>query len=528
MFVRSLILVPLFLAGCATVPSGARAPAAESDAVEHALFEMAEGAGSEASVDVPRSGAANGSGEVDPIGDGSPVDFRKKPLASFCRENSRVGMSEYAFDVKDDELQRQISANAIDFEDVMPWQASLYPDERVLKANHDRKFFLTGDGDGRGGFDPNDSVLTILDKISKGDLAASTKIWPKNVDAAIRAQEAKSSDRNLIDQQKDFEQASKAFVLLCAKYDFLNVYDCTKALRKVANLMKPVKDVTLFPLVKEIVADPVYARAAVTLAKIIQVRIEKTAYPKGNLYDDAVYAFRAHRLSDADAREHAFKLIALYSTNGANTPSFLEPFISEANRGLFYGLGVIGTGIPLLNWRTFSSGHPYAFPAKVRATCDNMKPYHFWMAAYLARETGRAVGDANAGRQAAYIAEFGYQMRAETAARDPNRPFTVRTFEPGNNKIRMDLAWGAAGAAFGASTLGIDGAATFDVDVSLRAMLDAADVKKPISEKEAQALWEKGKPGYDRWTAIFHPKLGLQKVRVFPKYKPTGVPPIVF
>jgi hypothetical protein len=516
MFVRSLIVIPFVLSGCATVAPHSRKPASvrtpETVEYDRGVYELATLAADEKT----EKSAPDYTGTVDPIGDGSPVDWRRSPLGSFCRENFRVGMADYVFDIKETELQRQLANGTVDFADVMPWQVTLYPDERILRLNHERKFFLTGDGDGRGGFPETDSILTILGKVYGGSLDDSKKVWPKDATARIREQERLSSTASELDQKKDFDQASKAFILLCANYDLFNAVDCKNALGKVVDLMKPVKDVSLFPLVKEIVSDPVYAYTAITLAKIVEVRLENPAYPNGNLFDDAVYAFRAHGLSDAAAREHTFKLLALYSTNGANTASFLEPFISEANRGLFYGLGVIGTAIPLLDWRTFASGHPYAFPPSVHATCDNMKPYHFWMAAYLARETGRSVGDSAAGRQATYIAELGYQMRAETAARDPNRPFTVGTFEPGNNKIRMDLAWGAAGAAYGAASIDRPNPRlTFDVDASLTAMLNAAHVKKPLSATEASHLWDGyGSTGYLRWTRMFQPKLGLQKVRV--------------
>jgi hypothetical protein len=489
MFARSLIIALLF-AGCSH-------PATKIDT------DLEESVGREPASDIF-------GGKVDPIGDGSPIDWRKNTMAAFCRENLRVGMAEASFDLSEKELQAQLKAGTLEIEDA-PWMPSLYPDERSILANHNRQYFFKPP---QGGFEGDHTTLELLNGIEDGS-ANDKKEWPKSVDAAIRKQDSLMKVKSGRDQDNDLKQAEKEFRPLCSYYSAWGWKDCVEALKKAIDMMTPIEDVSLFPLIKEVIADPVYGEAAMTLAKTIETKIVAGKVPSGNLLDDTVAAFEAHRISHDDAVERAFKLLAMYSTNGPNTSSFLERFISEANRKLYYGLGVVGTGIPLLTWRSQASGHAYAFPPSVHATCQNGKPYHFWLAAYLARETGRAMKNSAAGRQAAYLGEVGYQMKATTASRDPNRAFMNKMFEPGNNKIRMDLAWGAAGAAFGASTLDKDDGTTYDVDASLKEILESGFVFPAVSKDEAEKLWSgSGAKGFARWSVMFRPKLALKKVRV--------------
>jgi hypothetical protein len=273
--------------------------------------------------------------------------------------------------------------------------------------------------------------------------------------------------------------------------------------------MHPIGDISLVPLIKEVTDDPIYSKAAITLARVVQMRIDQGGVTKSNFYEDGLSVFRTLKVDEKLLADHTFKLFAIYATNGPNTPYYISRFITDKTQNLYYGIGVISTGITVLNSRSMTTGHPYAYPAQVHSTCDNGKPYHFWMAAYLARRVAIETGDSEAGKIAAYLSEVGYQMRSLAGGRQPDRPFMAKTFDPGNNKIRMDLAWGGAGVNFGVSTLS-KSKKGFDVDAALKKMLGAAVVMEPLAWDKVSSLWSgTGYEGYDRWTDLFQPKVGF-------------------
>lgn len=223
----------------------------------------------------------------------------------------------------------------------------------------------------------------------------------------------------------------------CADFSPLHARSCAEALQYILKEVRPVQNDNLFYVQAEVKSDPFSLRAAWSLALIIQGRIDALSPPSGNLWDDTLQAFEnAGVIHLADRIEKALKLLATYSTNGPVT----WRYGSMGGDAIATPLRVIGTGITVLNSQS-KGQYLYTLPAQVHSRCDNAKPYHFWMSAYLAYAAAKKFKSPEAGRTAAFIAALGYQMRAEReGTRDPEQIFREPPHAPYANAIRMDLA----------------------------------------------------------------------------------------
>ncbi len=305
-------------------------------------------------------------------------------------------------------------------------------------------------------------------------------------------------------------------------YDPINVFSTTKGLKKIQAWMLPKKIMTetglpatysLEDIVEKIATDKVYWRAAAGAAKKILKRIE-TGNPGGKLFDDLYSSFTELGLSESEAYNRTWDLIALYATRGASIGESLIDLSAEL-KPLAISMSTIGVGMNLLDAQLFEIGKNYSYPSSLNVSFDNGKPYHFWMTAYFARRLALEVGNVKSAALSAYLADLGYQMRSTSAGRDPNRFATISTFDPANNKIRLDLVYASAGARFGAHSATTLATTPFNLDEGLRTILEKATPYEPITSiQEIGKIWEGiGVRGYARWKATFAPDVLLHLFR---------------
>jgi hypothetical protein len=437
------------------------------------------------------------------------ISSRAADLANFCDVTSRYGQSEWAFKLSEPELQAKIHARDASFlNSATAWQGSTYPDEWVRLENHNGAF---ASGLPRG-TDPKIEANSIL-KFLKGLPSTDTYSWSLRAEQDfLQFRTWGSTDANRT-QSTELDTLVKVAPLLCADQgSLIDAPSCVKAVKKVAQIFRPVSERSLFDLLKKILRDHRYAAASVKLAITIESKIQVGGIPQGDLLTDAIEATRAAGFGTA-SEDAAFDLLAFYSTDGPNSAMYIQTWISRENAGLYYGTAVLGTGITVLNARSERSSHQYAYPPQVAARCDNGKPYHFWMAAYLARFITQQMGHPSAVRTAVYITSVGYQMLSKTNGRDPARAFKISSTAPENQKIRMDLAVAAAGAEFGAYE---KSAKIISIDRSLENLLSHAGKISGIDDQSAETLWSgTGIAGYHRWMQIFNP---TQAMASFPSF----------
>lgn len=106
-----------------------------------------------------------------------------------------------------------------------------------------------------------------------------------------------------------------------------------------------------------------------------------------------------------------------------------------------------------------------------------------------------------------------FQMKSNTTGRDPKKAFTLDAFSNYNNRMRVDLGFGAAGAYYGMQSLGKGSSELVPpilVDDAIANMLRDAKPEATLSEDAAKNVWGgTGLSGYDRWKSIFAPDSGL-------------------
>lgn len=450
-------------------------------------------------------------------------DWQNIVIPKFCEDVGSHGFAEFATEMTDQELSEKINKNDFNFlneknkygYDRDSWLMSLSPSYNLRLANHNNILHFNSNKFKWPELSPIDkqipknvSISEFISNLPESDPRKND--WPDDPQSEF-ARHQDDINKYGLQQVDDFNKADKAKLVLCAKYGIANIKKCASNLSKIVETMKPRFNMTLFPLIKEVLSDPIYTKASQKIALRIQNKVENKGVPSGNLFEDIYQSFIELGTKPDEAEERSFNLLAVISMGGITTPTKIMRFITKKTAPFYYSLAIIETGTTVLNHVSKSTGHIYAYPDKVTGGCDNGKPYHFWMAAYLARKTAQESDDINSAISSTYLAHLGYQMMAQTSGRYPEKPFTVETYDNGNNKIRMDLALAGAGAVYGASI----GAKkplnkNLNIDEGLRELLKEAGHKKVLSNEEAKKKWQgSGASGYFLWRSIFAPDSSL-------------------
>jgi hypothetical protein len=458
--------------------------------------------------------------------DATRPDFSHTDIPAFCKKNSKEGVSDAMTGWDDKMYQEGITKdygpenqNYKDMIGMIPkkpvtevwylagdrWLASTYPDLRTRLLNH-----FNNQGIGKAPVIVPAEQLALLP-------ASDHYPWQSKQKAAQAIAKQNAEMKKPIDQESDVQTGMMAKAFMCKNYASGHTGKCIDALTNIVDVMHPVKSINLWGTVKTVMADPSYIKAAQILALKIEKKVESPGTPTSDLYTDTVASFLKIGETPANAEEKAFNLLAVYSTHGPNSATFLENFLTKENSPLYHALTVIGTGITVLNSRTIASGHQYSYPPGVQGGCDNAKPYHFWMTAFLARKGAKETGDADAARGAAFISHLGYQMLSETYGRDPKQVFTHKCYDASNNKIRMDVSFAAAGATFGANSV-TNQKTNVDVDEGLRKMLSSSQCPGVLTSEESEAKWSGlmsgyGLAGFNRWSDTFAPQDVFQALK---------------
>jgi hypothetical protein len=193
--------------------------------------------------------------------------------------------------------------------------------------------------------------------------------------------------------------------------------------------------------------------AAYRLARSLRPGLRWKRIGNVSLFDDVKAAFRQVGFTEAEAEDWAWDFVLLVVAHGQNTGVALR---------------IAGVVQPFNFWTIFAADHVsalaaysdslralegkpfYSWPSTVKSSCENGKPYHFWVAAYSARAARRAGDSEFDAAWGAYVLEIGYQMTSRTYARDPERDLREGAWSVWNARNRLDLAYASAGALYGA------------------------------------------------------------------------------
>lgn len=431
-------------------------------------------------------------------------DILRKSTSDFCIETARAGL-EKVFNKKQggglfsEEKLYKMAQEHPEQIDGDSWRLSQYPSSNLRKLNYENGQNIQCNKDGN-----YTSLRSLL-----VDVNMKCPWVDDLVKSAYYKNHLKNSPRL---QEEDFKQVAGSLYMLCMSYTFMYASECSRALEKITRIMAPEEreQVPDVPNAIKVLRDDSYAAGASKAALKIMDRI-KNHDLTGDFLSDVVSSYRESGLSQEDAEEHAWNLIEAYAAVGPSTPELLG-FINNKNGvRTFLSLGVFSTALTYLDQlRLDAAKNPYSYPPEVKTTCSYGKPYHFWMTASLARKLAQEVDSPKGAMYAAYLAELGYQMKSKTYGRDPNYAFMVDVFDPTNNKVRVDVAFGAVGAVYGMKVASGEKVSSMNVDTALTNMLKNAQNIPVLSENKATKQWAgAGVSGYFRWKKIFAPDSAL-------------------
>ena len=384
-----------------------------------------------------------------------------------CREVVLTG-NEYKFQVKTiDEMIQEIETTKIDLKNGeirSPWEMGMIPNLAARKLGYQYQLeLLAKEALGTNDADHvlHSQALDVVKRILSGDKSNLSNLPMNNfkMDGLIHA--VSTSEANS-------ELASISAMGACGLYQsWEQQSNCDNALKSILKAMAPVNDITSRGEIGIVLTDPRYQLPLSQLASEYIDKIEK-----GESIGDRRLDEDLNRV--LGSQEMKWNVLAVLAARGANFYMLFD-YGSRENYRVMTALAVISSAALYFDSLN-RSGEIFSFPRGVHVSCDSGKSYHFWMTAFLAHEYGS--------KWAAYIAEIGYQ------------------------KIRLDLAYAAAGAEFGAHSEGT--AFNFDINEALDRMEKSADPLKPMSKASATYLWDFfGIPALVRWNKIFHPGQAL-------------------
>ena len=320
------------------------------------------------------------------------------------------------------------------------------------------------------------------------------------------------------------EHARSAGSVLCGYFDPIRAIRCGDILGKIYQFMRPLDGgpngkiaIAAIPILdsflnRKNITVPL-ANAAVKglrKMKLLMGGRSGALHDYGGLYGDIYSSFREANFSESESADLTWETLGVISTRGPNT-AFLAPYYRKDQYYLFLAVEVLSK-IPLvIDSFLAKSGKSYSLPYFFTTRCNYGKSYHFWMAAYLARKH-RAEG-VRAAADAGYLSDVTYQMVSMTDGRDPVRPFREVWDSSTSNKMRIDLAFAAAGAWFGAAAGTIQkNSIAIDIDRAIERIHFAAEHLRPIVLKEGTTL-QTDPLLARRWFKLFSPATPMRVIR---------------
>jgi len=214
------------------------------------------------------------------------------------------------------------------------------------------------------------------------------------------------------------------------------------------------------------------SRGALQAAKTIIERIINGKM-RSNLFDDIYESYRKEGFSKENAYSMTWDLIYLSFVHGQHLYHLEQIYKHPVNKQTFFAAKIISAGAVLIDsLRREKDESLYTLPENIDSTCDNGKPYHFWVPAYLALQSRQDGYSESVSRRSPFLIELGYQLTSNSSGRRPDRYLSLGIYGQTNLKNRLDLSYAAAGSSFGAS---LDPLFHFDIDKSFN-----ESIQKPL------------------------------------------------
>lgn len=285
--------------------------------------------------------------------------------------------------------------------------------------------------------------------------------------------------------------------------------DCRKGAQFIKDNMTPktssAGEYTALFAWKRLFADQKY-QEGIRLAglKVIE-RLNHKSSNDGNIYEDLVASFAKSGLPSRDAIAATLDSLMIISNGGPNIWQRLTGvFWKNPKNTSVVALSIIASGLTKLDYERSKNGLAlYSYPKGIKVSCLYQKPYHFWMAAGLSYQLTHYEGlDTESTINAGFAAQKAYQINRVNSGGNVGGSIGAilnkEAFDPVHQIIRLDLAFAAAGAIFGARLEHYPNT-VLDIDAGIKALLYASSIEAPkkfegdgiLTKLAAFNLWEK-------------------------------------
>ncbi len=436
-------------------------------------------------------------------------------MFDYCQEETIAGVANLVFQTDWENSFKRMDrlAETTSKDDFLnPWAFSKFPDERLAKKGYQYSLGSFGSFESSDNFEAR-----LLYYHERGRSPERT---------AIQAQDQQRFRLRISEIQADpgLSNSSKLgnfgpqTLAACAEVT-LKFVECARGIEDIAQIMDVrtfrEKQFSLLPVFGEVLGNENLHAGIILAAKRIAKKVESGHAPAGDWYSDLVQAFKDAGLPSSDAMESAWKAIGIISTSGSNLMTRLSMLgATEAYPEVSLSLMAMAGALPLLDVRSENSGHLYSYPPQIQTSCNQAKPYHFWMSAYLARELVKRGYSPESAASAVYTAEKGYMVFSDSGDRRPERSMMVPEFDSFNNVMRMDLAYAGAGATFGSESVLSLSPELRNVDEAVRELVRNEGPSPLFSHEEAKDNIDHSPfTTYWNWRRIFAPNLALESFR---------------
>jgi hypothetical protein len=278
--------------------------------------------------------------------------------------------------------------------------------------------------------------------------------------------------------------------------------DCQRGLEIFAKTRLPYAtkggDIWGIATWKEILGQEKYEAPLQAAAMRAMNRIGNDTSVSGNIFQDLKESFQSFRFSPEQATEASFMTMEIIVNGGAGLARRLMA-ITGADSKIGISLSLLSSLMPVLDFQSSRKNLPaYSYPSEISTSCSYSRPLVFWMGAVMARKLVRNYQMNGLG---AYYSVFNAQ-KGIAFQRDNTNVFTKPAFDSVHQVIRMDLAFGSAGAQFGAGLIAASPSPK-NVDRGLEYLLQSAVNLPSLSQRESADMNRMAK--YSRWHKIFQP-----------------------
>jgi hypothetical protein len=225
---------------------------------------------------------------------------------------------------------------------------------------------------------------------------------------------------------------------------------------------------------------PVREVAVQMLQAIKDLRLGNGDYSL-NLFEMLKSEFKKSGLSDKEAMDSTFEVLAVYGSRGPNVYSVYRSETIAA-------LHILATAINVMDSYYGVVGKSFSLPRSIEGALDIGKSYHFWLPAALAYRLTTDPQSRVAARNAATVPALFYQMEKISNGRDNCEYMFVEDSNLINQKRRLDLVFAFSGADFG-SKAAVQNVTSVRMDQLFDELFVYSGVFPGIAEKEPKEKW---------------------------------------